>query len=88
MDPELFDVFELLSSEPYFCRYRLSELRDEKGQTPEQQAADLGVSLQRFVFLALSRLPQCRADLEAIAWKLEMEPGRLEELLGIRTDKY
>jgi hypothetical protein len=86
MDPELFDVFELLSGEQYFCGYRLSELRDEKGQTPEQQAADLGVSLQRLVFLALSRVPQCRADLEALAWQLEMEPGRLEELLGIRSE--
>ena len=86
MDLEFFDVFEQLSSEPYFCGYRHSQLREEKGQTPEQQAADLGVSLRRLVFLALSRVPQCRADLEALAWQLEMEPGSLEELLGIRPD--
>jgi hypothetical protein len=82
MDPELFDVFERLSCEPYFCGYRLARLRKEKGQTPEQQAADLGIPIQRLAFLALTRTPQCQADLEAIAWQLEMEPAKLADVIG------
>jgi hypothetical protein len=84
IDPELFDVFERLSREPYFCGYRLARLRKEKGQTPEQQAAELGIPIQRLEFLALSRMPQYRADLEAIAWQLEMEPAKLAEVIGGR----
>jgi hypothetical protein len=86
MDPGLSDVFDRLSREPFFCGYRLARLREEKGQTPEQQAADLGIPMQRLVFLALSRMPQDRADLEAIAWQLEMEPGGLADLLGIWSE--
>jgi hypothetical protein len=42
---------------------------------PEQQADKR--------FLALSRAPQVRGDLEAIAWQLEMEPGKLADLFGV-----
>jgi hypothetical protein len=30
-------------------------------------------------------MPQDRADLEAIAWQLEMEPGVLADVLGTPT---
>jgi hypothetical protein len=33
-------------------------------------------------FLALSRPLQGQADLEAIAWQLEMEPCKLADMLG------
>jgi hypothetical protein len=82
IDPKLFDAVDCLTREPFFCGHRLARLREEKGQTPEQQADDLGITLQRLVFLALSRLPQGRADLEAIAWQMEMEPGHLADVLG------
>jgi hypothetical protein len=82
LDSELHEVFDCLSREPFFCGYRLARLREKKGQTPEQQADDLGITLQRLMFLALSRLPQGRTDLEALAWQLEMEPGILADMLG------
>jgi hypothetical protein len=82
IDSELDEVFARLSREPFFCGYRLARLREEKGQTPEQQADELKIALSHLVFLALSRMPQDRADLEAIAWQLEMEPGHLADVLG------
>jgi hypothetical protein len=82
IEPIRFDVVDCLSREPYFCGSQLAHLREEKGQTPEQQADDLGITLQRLEFLALSRLPRGRADLEAIAWQLELEPGKLADVLG------
>ena len=85
LDPELHEVFERLSREPFFCGYRLARLREEKGQSPQQQADELRIALPRLVFLALSRMPQDRADLEAIAWQLEMEPGVLADVLGTPT---
>ena len=85
LDPELYEVFDRLSREPFFCGYRLARLREEKGQSPQQQADELRIALPRLVFLALSRMPQDRADLEAIAWQLEMEPGVLADVLGTPT---
>jgi hypothetical protein len=81
-EPPLFDTVDCLSRDPYFCGSQLAQLRMKNGQTPEQQADNLGITLQRLEFLALSRLPQGRADLEAIAWQLEMEPGKLADVLG------
>jgi hypothetical protein len=82
LDPDLHEVFDCLSREPFFCGYRLARLRAEKGQSPEEQAHELGIALPRLVFLALSRMPQGRADLEALAWQLEMEAGKLGDVLG------
>jgi hypothetical protein len=82
IEPVRFDLVDCLCRDPYFCGSQLAQLREEKGQTPEQQADDLGIPLQRLEFLALSRMPQGRADLEAIAWQLEMEPGTLADLFG------
>jgi hypothetical protein len=82
IEPIRFDMVDCLSREPYFCGSQLAQLREKNGQTPEQQADDLGLTLQRLEFLALSRLPQGRADLEAIAWQLEMEPAKLADVLG------
>ena len=82
IEPVRFHLVDGLSRDPYFCGSQLAQLREEKGQTPEQQADDLGITLQRLEFLALSRMPQGRADLEAIAWQLEMEPKKLADVLG------
>ena len=82
IDPSLFYTLDSLSRDPYFCGSQLAQLREKKGQTPEQQADDLGIPLQRLEFLALSRMPQSQADLEATAWQLEMEPGTLADVLG------
>jgi hypothetical protein len=81
IEPVRFDMVDCLSRDPYFCGSQLARRREKKGQTPEQQADDLGITLQRLEFLALSRMPQGRADLEAIAWQLEMEPGTLADVL-------
>jgi hypothetical protein len=43
---------------------------------PEQQADKR--------FLALSRLPQGRADLEALAWRLKIDADRLADLFGVQ----
>jgi len=82
IEPVRFDLVDCLCRDPYFCGSQLAQLREEKGQTPEQQADDLGLTLQRLEFLALSRMPQSQADLEATAWQLEMEPGTLADVLG------
>ena len=55
IDPSLFYTLDCLSRDPYFCGSQLAQLREEKGQTPKQQADDLGITLQRLEFLALSR---------------------------------
>ena len=58
IEPIRFDTVDCLSRDPYFCGSQLAQLREKKGQTPEQQADDLGIPLQRLEFLALSRMPQ------------------------------
>ena len=83
IEPVRFDLVDCLCRDPYFCGSQLAQLREKKGQTPEQQADDLGLTLQRLEFLALSRRPHGRADLEAIAWQLEIDTDRLEDLFGV-----
>ncbi len=87
LDPELYEVFERLSREPYFCGYRLARLRKQKSQDPQQQADELGIALPHLIFLALSRMPQGRSDLEALAWQLEMEAGKLADMLSEPSGK-
>ena len=55
IEPVRFDLVDCLCRDPYFCGSQLAQLREEKGQTPKQQADDLGITLQRLEFLALSR---------------------------------
>jgi transcriptional regulator with XRE-family HTH domain len=74
---------ERVGREPFFLGYQLAQLRQEYGQTIEEQAAAFGLDLDLWSRLALCRMPATMEDLAKIAARFGLEPDRLAELLQV-----
>jgi hypothetical protein len=66
--------------------HRLARLRREQNITPDQQAASLGIDLERLTALSSSRMPRSAAEVELVAARMGWEAGRLADLLGVTFD--
>jgi hypothetical protein len=82
MNP-MIRLAERVGREPFFLGYQLALLRQEFGQTIEEQSAAFGLDLDRWSRLALCRMPATTEDLAKIAAYVGLEPDRLSELLQV-----
>lgn len=75
-------AIEDTATRPDFCGHQLAGLRRRHNLTLEEQAASLGLGLERLAKLALCRVPADQAEMDLIAGYVGLDPERLAEVLG------
>jgi len=75
-------AIEETATRPDFCGFQLAALRRRHNVSIEEQAASLGLELERLAKLALCRVPANQAEIDLIAGYVGMDPERLAEVLG------
>jgi hypothetical protein len=71
------------SADQSLVGHRLAQLRREQNITSNQQAASLGIDLERLTALCSSRMPRDAAEVRMLAVRMGWEAGRLADLLGV-----